>query len=226
MGELTPLGKGWQVRVRRNAAARRMTLRVSRLDGRVTLTVPPHVPDAQAEAFVAAKADWIARNLDTCPDRAMVGPGAIVPVRGVPHQIVAGRGKAARIADGRILAPERAGPAVAALLKGIARDRLSAAVDRHAAALSVAPARLSFRDTRSRWGSCTADGNLMLSWRLAMAPDAVADYVAAHEVAHLIRMDHSPAFWALVASLVPDWKRHRSWLHREGASLHAVRFDA
>ena len=225
MGELRPMGKGWRVELRRTAGARRMTLRVSRLDGRVTLTVPPHVPDAEAEAFVAAKSEWIERNVAQSPDRNAVGIGTRLPVRGHLHEVVAGPGRAARIDGDRIFAPDRAaGPAIAALLKGIARDRLSAAIDAHAAGLGVRAGRLTLRDTRSRWGSCTADGNLMLSWRLAMAPDAVADYVALHEVAHLIRMDHSPDFWALVASRTPDWKRHRDWLRTDGAALHAYRF--
>jgi predicted metal-dependent hydrolase len=92
-----------------------------------------------------------------------------------------------------------------------------AACDRHAAALGRQPRALSLRDTRSRWGSCTHDGRLMFSWRLAMAPPEVLDYVAAHEVAHLAHMDHSPAFWAATARLMPDYARHRAWLRAHGA---------
>ena len=83
---------------------------------------------------------------------------------------------------------------------------------------------IALRDTRSRWGSCTAQGRLMFSWRLAMAPDGVLDYVAAHEVAHLAHMNHAPAFWAEVGRLMPDWTARRDWLRRNGAALQAWQF--
>ena len=104
-------------------------------------------------------------------------------------------------------------------LKGQARARLTAASGAHAGRLGVAVGRLAIRDTRSRWGSCSGTGTLSFSWRLILAPDAVLDYVAAHEVAHLREMNHSPAFWALVDRLVPDASASRRWLKRTGAQL-------
>src|SRR5690606_32603283 len=109
-------------------------------------------------------------------------------------------------------------------LKALARDRLAAAADRHAATLGRGYRSLVLRDTRSRWGSCAADGRLMFSWRLAMAPPEVLDYVAAHEVAHLAEMNHSPAFWAVVERLMPDHRAPRAWLRAEGAALHRWNF--
>jgi len=85
---------------------------------------------------------------------------------------------------------------------------------------------VSFRDTRSRWGSCTAQGRLMFCWRLAMAPTVVQDYVAAHEAAHLVHMDHSRAYWGAVARIMPDYAHHRAWLRSHGAALHGYRFDS
>ncbi|MBE0554766.1 MAG: M48 family metallopeptidase, partial [Rhodobacteraceae bacterium] len=84
---------------------------------------------------------------------------------------------------------------------------------------------ITLRDTRSRWGSCTAAGRLMFSWRLIMAPPAVLDYVAAHEAAHLVEMNHSPAYWAVVGRIFPGWQAQRGWLRRHGPGLHALRFD-
>src|SRR5690606_4279045 len=111
-----------------------------------------------------------------------------------------------------------------AFLKTVARDRLATASDRYAVALGRPYGRLTLRDTRSRWGSCSAAGDLMYSWRLVMAPAEVLDYVAAHEVAHLAEMNHSPAFWDVVARLCPDYRRHRTWLRANGGALHRVRF--
>jgi predicted metal-dependent hydrolase len=98
-------------------------------------------------------------------------------------------------------------------------------VARHALRAGREAGRLSLRDTRSRWGSCSCRGDIMLSWRLVMAPPAILDYVAAHEAAHLVRMDHSRDFWRLVARLDPGHEAARGWLRREGASLHRWRFD-
>jgi predicted metal-dependent hydrolase len=120
--------------------------------------------------------------------------------------------------------PARAALRIATFLKSVARLRLAAAAGRHAGALGREVGRLTLRDARSRWGSCTARGDLMFSWRLVMAPPAVLDYVAAHEVAHFEEMNHSPAFWAVVARLCPDYRCHRRWLRCEGAALHRYRF--
>jgi predicted metal-dependent hydrolase len=84
--------------------------------------------------------------------------------------------------------------------------------------------QISLRDTRSRWGSCSAEGRLMYSWRLIMAPPSVLDYVAAHEVAHLVQMNHSEAFWAVVQGLYPGWQRQRDWLRHQGGALHVWDF--
>jgi predicted metal-dependent hydrolase len=113
---------------------------------------------------------------------------------------------------------------VLAFLKALARTRLVAASDRYAGLLGQGFAAISLRDARSRWGSCTAEGALMFNWRLVMAPPDVLDYVAAHEVAHLVEMNHSPAFWAVVTRLRPDWKRQRDWLQTQGGALQAYRF--
>ena len=111
-----------------------------------------------------------------------------------------------------------------AFLKHEARTALAPAVDHHAASLGVTPARLTLRDTRSRWGSCTARGDLMFSWRLIMAPPEVLDYVAAHEVAHLVEMNHSRAFWDTVARTCPGFEEPRRWLKQNAEALHRFRF--
>ena len=141
--------------------------------------------------------------------------------------LVSGTGRTARIeGDSLVLPgdPGRAGVRAVAYLKVLARDRLVAACDHHAGRLGHGFTKVSLRDTRSRWGSCTSDGGLMFSWRLIMAPPAVLDYVAAHEVAHLVEMNHSPAFWAVVARLRPDWQVQRNWLRMHGGDLQSHRF--
>lgn len=216
------------VAVRRSARARRISLRVSRLDGRITLTLPPGASRGQGERFVAERADWLRAALAGIEAPLAVAEGVALPVEGRTLTLV--RAPVARVAvqGDRLLLPQhgRAGVLAAGWLKLLARERALAAVARHAAALDRVPGRLRLADPRGRWGSCSAAGDLMLSWRLVLAPPEVLDYVAAHEVAHLAQMNHSPAFWAVVARLMPDYGARRDWLRRHGSALHRWRFDA
>jgi predicted metal-dependent hydrolase len=211
--------------LRPSGRARRLSLRVSGIDGRVTVSYPAHASERQAMAFAMEKADWIRGQLARRPEVVPVGPGVAVPVEGRWLTVTPGTARGVRIGEGQLLAPAaRTGAAVGAFLKALARDRLAEASDRHAAALGRGFGRLTLRDTRSRWGSCSAAGDLMYSWRLVMAPREVLDYVAAHEVAHLAHMHHGPAFWAEVRRLYGDHRAARGWLRREGGALHRFRF--
>jgi hypothetical protein len=222
---------GVTVALRRSARARRLSLRVARGDGAVVLTLPTRASRRMAAAFVAERAAWIAAARARAAEaHERVAPGTILPVEGVPLTLAAVPGRGApRVAGGELVVPgdpARAAARAEAFLRALARDRLAAACDRHAAALGRTYAALTLRDPASRWGSCTAAGRLMFSWRLVLAPPAVLDYVAAHEVAHLARMDHSPAFWALVERLCPGHAAPRDWLRAEGSVLHRFRFTA
>jgi hypothetical protein len=105
-------------------------------------------------------------------------------------------------------------------LKREARRELQKSAQAHAEALSVRVKRLSIRDQSSRWGSCTSAGSLSFSWRLILAPPFVLDYLAAHEVAHLVEMNHSPRFWRVVARVCPSVERAKRWLDTYGNDLH------
>ncbi len=216
------------VLLRPSARARRLSLRVSKLDGRVTLTVPRGASRQEAVRFASERADWIRRHLaDTMPEQRPT-IGGTLPFLGRVHPIIEAPVRAAKVSDGQIVLPpgdpHQTAARLEALLKREARDRLAGASDRYALMVGRPFGRLTLRDTRSRWGSCSSTGNLMYSWRLVMAPEGVLDYVAAHEVAHLVHMDHSPAFWAQVAAICPDYKARRKWLRDNGAALHRFRF--
>jgi predicted metal-dependent hydrolase len=178
-------------------------------------------------AFARAQEGWLRETLAAMPVRAGVGIGSVIPVEGRLLRLEPAGGRGVRVEGEALLIPgdpAQAGVRAGAFLKALARDRLVAASDRHAAVIGRQVARVTLRDTRSRWGSCAADGALMYSWRLVMAPPAVLDYVAAHEVAHLVEMNHSPRFWAVVERLYPGWQVQRKWLHAEGQALHGCRF--
>lgn len=213
--------------LRRSGRARRLSLRVSGLDGQVTLTVPHGVSEAEALGFARSRSDWLRRALADQPGRIRIAPGLALPVEGAMRRVVPGPGRQVRLAEGVIHVPgpeATLAPRLRAWLRARARDRLAAASDHHAAHLGRGYSRLILRDTRSRWGSCSARGTLSYSWRLILAPSDVLDYVAAHEVAHLAEMNHSPAFWRVVARLRPGFEAPRAWLRREGAALHRYTF--
>lgn len=215
------------VTLRRSARARRFSLRVSRTDGQVTLTLPRWAAEAEALAFARDKGAWVTEALARMAPLAPLGFGATVTFEGRILVLSAAPVRAPRIeGDALLLPPDpaRVGVRLVAFLRLMARQRLQEACTRHAAALGRPFTRITLRDTRSRWGSCAADGRLMFSWRLILAPPEVLDYVAAHEVAHLAEMNHSPAFWAVVARLCPGYAAPRAWLKQHGQALHAYRF--
>ncbi|KQT64401.1 MULTISPECIES: M48 family metallopeptidase [unclassified Aureimonas] len=218
--------------VRRNPRARRLTMRLAPGGGALSVTVPPRTSDAAILAFVERHRGWAEARMAAVPGRIRVEDGAILPFRGATLAILHDPARrAARLETGSEGAMLLVGGDAAHLprrvmdaLRREARADLQARVDRHAAAVGLKPAALTLKDTRSRWGSCTADRRLAFSWRIVMAPPSVLDYLCAHEVAHFREMNHGPAFWALCRALCPDMDAGRDWLKRHGAQLHAVDF--
>ncbi|WP_293573434.1 SprT family zinc-dependent metalloprotease [Phaeobacter sp.] len=217
--------------LRRSARARRISLRISGLDGRVTLTLPLRVPEGEALAFAQEKEEWIRGHLAQRPEAVKLSWGATLPLDGQPRRIIAGSGRRILLEEGRLVVPQGTDGTtpvarIRRYVQELARDRLAAASDHYASALGRNYSRISLRDTRSRWGSCSSDGALMYSWRLVMAPPEVLRYVAAHEVAHLQEMNHSQAFWDLVQQLYGHYDGARGWLRSHGNDLHRFRFES
>jgi len=220
---------GVPVRLRVVPQARRFTLRLEPDGGGAVLTLPPGVPLTEARMFLMRQSDWLTRALARHRGRTVVGPGTMLPVAGQPVEVglCPGPRRPPRIEGGRLLVtgPGSPGPRIAAWLKLRARDALVPAARHYSALLGREVAAVTLRDTRSRWGSCTSTGRLAFSWRLAMAPPEVLDYVAAHEAAHLVEMSHAPRFWAVVEKLMPGYLPRRAWLKREGRALHGFSFE-
>ncbi len=219
------------VDIRRHPRARNYTLRVAGPARPAVLTMPQRGSLAEARRFLDRHAGWLKRQLDRLPAPVAIADGAVIPVRGEPHVVrhtPGARGTVARGADGADAALVVSGEAahlrrrVMDYLKREARRDLDVAVSHHATALGVRAKAVKLRDQTSRWGSCSVSGHLAFSWRLIMAPPFVLDYLAAHEVAHLVELNHSRRFWRLVASICPEWQRARAWLNAEGAALHAI----
>ena len=219
------LDLGAPVSIRVNPRARRLLLRIDASSRRVELVLPHGVPAEQGLSFLAAHRGWIAARLDALPVPVRFAEGAIVPVLGVPHRIRRDSDPAAppvRIVDGEIRVrgePEHVARRVKDHLVRLARAELGRRARISAARIGRPIARVGVRDTKSRWGSCSAKGSLSFSWRLVLAPEPVVDYVVAHEVAHLAEMNHGPRFWRLVQTLTPDCATPRAWLKRHRSGL-------
>ncbi|MEO1475940.1 MAG: SprT family zinc-dependent metalloprotease [Pseudomonadota bacterium] len=225
----TASGQTVPVRFEVNPRAKRLILRLDHKNREGVAVAPSARQLKDVAAFAEQRVDWLASRLDAIPAANALAEGSIIPLRGVATSITAeGGGRLPRLIDGdqQTLslpgAPDTLAARALRYLKREAKADFTRAVDHYAPLLGVNYRRISVKDTRSRWGSCTTDGNLSFSWRLILAEPFVLDYVAAHEVAHLIEMNHSPAFWANVEKVYPDWKRASAWLKSNGAELHAV----
>jgi hypothetical protein len=223
-------GESFLVRLRANAQARRYTLRIQAVTREVVLTMPPRGSIKQATAFAQRHGAWIAARLKKLPAPAPFGDGALLPLRGVDHRIVHRPGARGTVwieaGNGTqpLLCVAGREPHIARrvrdFLKREAKSDLEHASKLAAQTLGVTIKRISIRDPASRWGSCSTSGLLSYSWRLILAPPYVLDYLAAHEVAHLVEMNHSAAFWKVVARVCPGMGRAKTWLDAHGTALH------
>jgi predicted metal-dependent hydrolase len=233
IGRATVLPPAWgseigaPVMVRVSPRARHISLRISEAERAVLLVLPRGMPLPRGLRFLAAQRRWIAARLAGLPQRVPFVEGAVVPILGVPHRIrraLDPAPPAVAVADSEIRV--RGDPAH---LPRLVRDHLIAAARAEltrrardcAARIGREVRRIGVRDPASRWGSCSAAGSVSFSWRLILAPEPVVDYVVAHEVAHLVEMNHGRRFWQLVESLAPGSAAPRAWLKRHRSRLLA-----
>lgn len=213
--------------VRRHPRARRMTLRLNILGEGAVITIPVNARSVDALDLAYQKSSWLCQQLKSIGERVAFGDGVQIPFQGVQHQVrhredihgavwiendaINVTGKVQHISN-------RLGD----WLKKQAHIRIKSLVYQKAKKIDRIPSRVTIRDTRSRWGSCSSKGNLSFSWRLIMAPPEILDYVVAHEVAHLAHMNHSANFWNTVDRLTENAKSGRAWLKRYGSALHRI----
>jgi predicted metal-dependent hydrolase len=212
--------------IRRHPRAARIVLRLAPGADRLLLTLPTGASIADGLRLAEAHRDWIADRLARLPAPVPFALGAVIPWRGAPHVVRPDPGRRRRVAvtDGALLVggdPARLAATLGRWLRADALADLEARSRSLAARLGRPVGRVRVKELRSRWGSCARSGDLSYAWRLILAPDAVRQYVAAHEVAHLARPGHDARFWAEVAALVPgdDVAAARRWLRRHGPGL-------
>jgi predicted metal-dependent hydrolase len=218
--------------LRRSPRARRVRVSVDG-DGAVSVTLPKRAAKREADAAVRELAPWIERRrraLARAAAEVARAPGTL-PYLG--HELrlrpEAGRTRAHRRGD-ELRVPARgmsaarvpggeAAEAIERWYRRAARAEIGPKLDAAVARAGTSYAGLTIRGQKTRWASCSANGAMSFNWRLLLAPEAVLDYVVEHEVCHLEVMDHSPRFWRLMESRVPDWRAHARWLRRYGSTL-------
>lgn len=229
-GQRLPLD-GVAARLSVNPRARRLSIRIDARAGEAVLIAPSERKLAEVVAFARTKASWMRERLAERPHGTPLEPGATINLFGRPTRLVAAGGAgAARLTedeDGPVIVSGGEGQAYARrvenLFKRVARETLQTRTDVHLRTLGQRPVKMSIADPKSRWGSCSPHNrSIRYSWRVVMAPPAVIDYLAAHEVAHLVHADHSPAYWSVVQGLIGDHRPFRKWLRDHGPALHAV----
>jgi predicted metal-dependent hydrolase len=222
---------GAPVRLKVNARARRVSLRLDPVRREVVATAPSARRLSDAVAFARERSQWMLGLLARAPRTEALAPGQVLEVLGRPLMLeIAPSPRGQAVSDTAIVAHGAAEAYPRAVVRLLRRHALKVLRQRtyvHAAALGVSEPEVKVMDARTRWGSCTPPragrrGVVRYSWRLVLAPEWVLDYVTAHEAAHLVRADHSPAFWAEVAKLTPNAGAARAWLKAHAARLHAT----
>jgi predicted metal-dependent hydrolase len=218
-------GHAVTVPIRRDRRARQITIHIDASIGGAKIVMPAYAAVADAMAAVREHEEWLLDRLSKLPPRIPFADGAVIPFRGVNHRIrhFPGLRGIVQCVDGEIHVSGRAehvARRVTDWLKSEAQRTISPICLAKAARIDRRVRRIVVRSQRARWGSCGANGHLSFNWRLILAPDSVLDYVVAHEVAHLVEMNHSPAFWRVVRRLTRDMEPSREWLNRKGQQLY------
>ncbi|MBR1777093.1 MAG: M48 family metallopeptidase [Alphaproteobacteria bacterium] len=219
-------GRSIDIHVEYNARAKRIRLKVGRSSRRIVLVLPRSVSVKRGLAFAQSKADWAVRQLALLPEKQVFQDGLSFSFLGresvIHHSPSAKRGV---WFDENVLWVSGQSEHLARRVRDFIKKEFSAyalqKARKTAEQIQVHVQRVTVRDTTSRWGSCSRTGHLSFSWRLALAPLFVADYVIAHEVAHLRQMNHSAAFWQVVEELAPDYQRAEKWLKKNAAYLYS-----
>ncbi|PCI87946.1 MAG: hypothetical protein COB24_04200 [Hyphomicrobiales bacterium] len=221
-------GRQIEILLSRNKRAKRLTLRQNLSGGNFKLSMPIRGTIAQAEDFCGQHTSWITDKSVNMRDMIMFEHDQHIPLRGGQVKLVfldQLRGQTQQklnelhVTGGTDYAPRR----LTTWLKAEAKADILIAIEKYQPLLDVKHNKLTIRDTKSRWGSCSSSKALSFSWRLVLAPPNVLDYVVAHELAHILEMNHSATFWGHVDKVCPHMKDSRNWLKTKGGQLHQIR---
>ena len=162
-----------------------------RQDGSVLVRAPRNCPQSRIDTFLKEKQTWVLAKVEEQKEKE---------------------------ADSMKIQP--LSEAEQRLYRDKAREIFEQKVSYYAQMMGVSYGRIAIRDQKTRWGSCSGEGNLNFNWRLIFAPAGVLDYVVVHELAHRKEMNHSPRFWKVVEDTMPEYRKYQKWLKENGRGLH------
>ena len=162
-----------------------------RQDGSVLVRAPRNCPQSRIDTFLKEKQAWVLAKVEEQKEKE---------------------------ADSMKIQP--LSEAEQRLYRDKARDIFEQKVSYYARMMGVSYGRIAIRDQKTRWGSCSGEGNMNFNWRLIFAPAGVLDYVVVHELAHRKEMNHSPRFWRVVEDTMPEYRKYQKWLKENGRGLH------
>lgn len=215
------------VLVRHSMRAKRLSLKLDGKTGQVVMVLPADVCEREGLAFLNRQRDWVLDQIKSLPQAVPFEEGHVIPYRGqdlrIRHDMSRRYGVTVNEGEIWVAGPrEHLARRLRDHCKKLARERISQKAPDMAAGIGRKAGRVSVRDQKTRWGSCSANGDMSFNWRLILAPDPILHYVVAHEVAHLVERNHSPRFWALVNEIDPNMKASRQWLRSHGLRLQRV----
>ncbi len=218
------------VNINRRKRARRFTLRVCQVTGNISLTIPLRSSISAAKKFLKDNQNWVNEQLNQVIPKAYMSIGTRVPVEGIEREICLKKHhqEGHSLEERKLLldcTESEVGVMTKEFLFGHAVDVLVPIIKQNAEHVIKKIKAVRFKDTKSRWGSCSSEGSLMINWRLIMAPPSVYRYVVVHEVSHLEYMNHGAEFWKLVKTLHPSYLEDRAWLRNHGRKLKSFVFE-
>lgn len=217
---------GMDIKVIRSDKSGKLILRIDSKERIPVLSIPRFCSQRRAVKFVNENMDWILKSLAKLPEIKRFSDGDTISLFG-QNIIISHRPeeKGGVWLENNLLCvsgdAEFLHRRVRDYIRRRAEEEFYIRSKELAEKIGCKLNGVVIKDTKSRWGSCSSLNNINYSWRIAMAPDFVIDYLIAHEVSHLKHHDHSDAFWECVATLCPEWARGNSWLRRNGKSLYA-----
>ncbi len=218
---------GHEITVKRNALAKRISLKISQRGG-IILVLPIKTKIDKAIKFAKSKQDWINENISKIPAPNKITIGSSIPLMGCNSKIIHSGyfGKTYHEQNNIYVfaKPDYIEENVISYLKSLALKKVNAYSEQFSKQTGLKYKNISIRDSKTRWGSCSSSGNITFSWRLIMMPDFVMQYVVAHEIAHLKEMNHGQNFWNLVEKIFPDYIKARKWLKQNGRTIHSWEF--
>ena len=208
---------------------RRLSLKVCRITGEISINAPNFLSESEIYKFYYLNRNWIHIQINQCLVPKIVKEGLFLPVEGNLYEIVVKKScsKIKILENNQICIPKNIsdiGKELQTFLLEYCKSVMIPIILKKSNLIQKKIKKISFKDTKSRWGSCSSTGSIMLNWRLIMVPPSVYNYVIIHEIAHLVHMNHGPLFWKLVQELLPNYSKDKEWLKKNGREIRRYIF--